>query len=89
MDQDMVRDIVTGERSTGAEQTAAKVYTVAELEAIADRDGIVGLRKIGDPLGVKSQGIAKLISLIIEAQGGKLEAGVPEAGAPVEVPSAE
>lgn len=88
MDGDMVRDVVSGVQSSGAE-TANKVYTNAELEEIADRDGINGLRKIGDTLGVKAQGIAKLIALILEAQGGKVEAGVPAAGAPVEVKPGE
>jgi hypothetical protein len=43
-------------------------YTEAELEAIAGKEGIKGLRKISDPLGVKSNGIAELIALILKVQ---------------------
>ncbi len=43
-------------------------YTKAQLEQIADEDGIDGLRKIGDPLHVKGVSIAKLIHGILQAQ---------------------
>jgi hypothetical protein len=45
-----------------------KIYTQSELEEIADKRGIEGLRAIGTPLGVKSNSIAKLIEGIREAQ---------------------
>jgi hypothetical protein len=43
-------------------------YTAAELESIASKEGIKGLRKIGDTFGVKATGIAELIALILRAQ---------------------
>lgn len=46
----------------------AKVYTAEELEAIADKEGIKGLRKIGTPLGAKNTSIAALIEEILQAQ---------------------
>jgi len=43
-----------------------KVWTEADLAAVADRDGIKGLREIADPLGLKSNSILELINLILE-----------------------
>ena len=45
-----------------------KVYSREELEAIADKDGIQGLRDIGNPLNVKATAIDKLIEMILLAQ---------------------
>jgi len=45
----------------------AKVYTRAELEAIADDKGIAGLRDIGSPLGAKHTSIPGLIEAILTA----------------------
>lgn len=44
------------------------IYTRAELERIADKRGIGGLREIGDKWDVKSREIMKLIGMIIQAQ---------------------
>jgi hypothetical protein len=49
-------------------QDPVKAYTREELEAIADRDGIEGLRPIGNSLHVKSNSIVKLIEAILRAQ---------------------
>lgn len=46
----------------------ATVYTKEMLEEIADKDGIAGLRLVGDPLGVKSASITKLIDAILDKQ---------------------
>ena len=43
-------------------------YTVEQLEAIADKKGIAGLREIADQFDVKGTSIAKLIEGIISAQ---------------------
>jgi hypothetical protein len=43
-------------------------YTEAQLEAIADKDGIAGLRVIGEPIGAKATSVAKLIQAILQAQ---------------------
>lgn len=42
-------------------------YTVAELEEIADAKGIVGLRDIATPLGIKSNSITGLIAELTKA----------------------
>ena len=39
-------------------------YTVAELEAIADKSGIAGLRALAEPLGIKGTSIRVLISAL-------------------------
>lgn len=52
------------------EHKPSKVWTVAELEAIADADGIGGLREIGDTLGVRDRSIDGLIREIMKAQSG-------------------
>jgi hypothetical protein len=73
-------------------------YTEADLEAIAGKEGIKGLRKISDPLGVKSNGIAELIGLILKSQApadtaqflGEVPSDVVKAeDAPTEAPAAE
>jgi hypothetical protein len=45
-------------------------FSREELEAIADNEGIVGLRLVGNSLGVKSKGIVEMIDNILKAQGG-------------------
>lgn len=42
-------------------------YTVAQLEEIADAKGIVGLRDIATPLGIKSNSITGLIAELTKA----------------------
>jgi hypothetical protein len=44
-------------------------YTKEGLEAIADKQGIKGLRVIGDALKVKGNSVADLIGDILKAQG--------------------
>jgi hypothetical protein len=43
-------------------------YTREELEQIADKSGITGLREIGDKFDVKATSISKLIAAILDAQ---------------------
>ncbi|WP_374335517.1 hypothetical protein [Methyloversatilis sp.] len=49
------------------EKPAPQFYTREQLEQIADKEGIAGLRKIGDEYGVKGTSVAKLIYLILDA----------------------
>jgi hypothetical protein len=49
-------------------ELAGKVWTRAELEAVADKDGIKGLRDVATPMGVKGVAIPKLIDDILAAQ---------------------
>lgn len=42
-------------------------YTEDELAAIADKNGIVGLRAIAEPMGIKGQSIKSLIEGILKA----------------------
>lgn len=44
-------------------------YTREDLEAIADKDGIQGLRAIGDKIGAKATSIRKLIDEIYSVAG--------------------
>lgn len=44
-------------------------YTEEQLAAIADKDGIAGLRVISEPLGIKGNSISGLISAILKAVG--------------------
>lgn len=46
---------------------AAVRYTEAQLETIADEQGIAGLRAICDPLGIKGRAISELIQELIGA----------------------
>jgi hypothetical protein len=45
-----------------------RFYEAHELEAIADKEGIKGLRKIGAPWSVRGRAIPELIEAILEAQ---------------------
>jgi len=47
----------------------AQAYTREELESIADKEGIAGLRKIGDALNLKGTSVAKLIDAILANRG--------------------
>lgn len=46
---------------------AGKVWTAVELEGIADKDGIKGLREIAEPIGARGNSIAELIGKIVAA----------------------
>lgn len=52
------------------EHADAKKWDLAALEAIADAEGISGLREIGDEFGVKERSIDGLIREIMKAQSG-------------------
>ena len=55
-------------REVQADGTIKVSYTRAQLEAIADKKGINGLREISDPLNVKGRSVTELIDKIVEAQ---------------------
>lgn len=54
--------------SEGNQQSAPHIYTREELEVIADKDGIAGLRLISEPMEVRSKKITELIDGILKAQ---------------------
>ncbi|HGL3854468.1 TPA: hypothetical protein ACKE3U_003797 [Klebsiella aerogenes] len=54
----------------GTVEPGVQIYTREELEAIADSEGIAGLRLIGGKIGVKAKGIVEMIDGILKAQGG-------------------
>ncbi|HHT4259130.1 TPA: hypothetical protein ACTYZB_004797 [Klebsiella variicola] len=56
--------------SRGVAEPGIQIYTREELEAVADNEGIAGLRAIGSSLGVKAKGIVEMIDGILKAQGG-------------------
>lgn len=49
------------------EQVDGKKWTRAELEEIADKHGIKGVREIAGPMGISGKSIAELISAIVSA----------------------
>lgn len=51
-----------------------KLWTKDELFNVADKDGIKGLRAIGDPLGAKGRAIPELIEDILTAQDARIRA---------------
>lgn len=63
-------DIVPMKRGT-ADAKFVQRFTRAELESIADCEGIAGLRQIGNQIGVKAKGIVEMIEGILKAQGGE------------------
>lgn len=54
-----------------APQAPVNVWTAEQLAAIADKQGIAGLREIAEPMGVKGRGIAELIEEIQAMQASK------------------
>lgn len=50
------------------EQEEIKIYTKEELEAIADKNGIQGLREIASNYGITSNSISSLIYKILDRQ---------------------
>lgn len=50
------------------EAPTVKVWTRDQLQALADTDGIKGIRTISDPLDIKSTSISALIDAIVNAQ---------------------
>lgn len=51
-----------------APPAAAKVWTSDELAAVADKDGIKGIRAIAEPMGLKDNSIADLMAKILSHQ---------------------
>lgn len=56
------------DKPEGETSDAAVVYSRADLEEIADKEGITGIRAIGDTLGQRSNSIESLIDKILKAQ---------------------
>lgn len=56
------------QRLTNIGKAPTKIYTKEELEAIAAKEGLSGLRKIGDAWSVRDRAIGKLVTLILNAQ---------------------
>ncbi|HGG9109455.1 TPA: hypothetical protein ACJJYX_004347 [Enterobacter cloacae] len=57
--------------TTQAHVSTQPTFSREELEAVADSEGIAGLRQIGNELGVKGKGIVEMIEGILKAQGGE------------------
>ena len=64
---DHTPETVNPEQAKAAQVT--ETYTREQLEETADKDGIGGLRAIGEKYGVKGRGIVELITEILKAQG--------------------
>ena len=70
------KDLTTGEEQAAIDEKAraelgaklAKVYTLEELQAVADAEGIAGLRAIAEPLGLKANSITALIEKVMQFQ---------------------
>jgi len=68
-DQALAGEINADQAQPSTAPTAVtKQYDRADLEAIADKDGIKGLRAIGDSLGVKNNSVTGLIDEILAKQ---------------------
>lgn len=61
-------DDTIGFSEPGEELDDPRVWSLAELEAIADSEGISGLREVGDILKVKGRSIGDLIQSILSKQ---------------------
>lgn len=63
-----VEDEVVDFYDAGEEHAEAKKWELSDLEAIADAEGISGLREIGEAFNVKERSIDGLIKEIMKAQ---------------------
>ena len=70
----------TADTAPAAPVAAGKSWTTAELEELADKDGIKGLREIAEPLGLRGNSIVELIAKVVAATAAAPE-GAPEAPA--------
>ena len=61
-------DDTVGFHEPGDEHEDPRVWSLSELEAIADANGISGLREVGDVLKVKGRSIGDLIQSILSSQ---------------------
>lgn len=71
-DESLVEEVASEDGSTEEEASPAtkaseNAYTAEELAAIADKDGINGLREIAEPHGIKNNSIRGLIEAIVKA----------------------
>ena len=66
-DEDVVDDTI-GFSAPGDELDDPRIWSLEELEAIADSGGISGLREVGDILEVKGRSIGDLIQTILAKQ---------------------
>lgn len=70
-DADEPTHVVADEPTQSISESAGEpvTYTREYLEAIADRDGLRGLREIGDLVGAKGKSIPELIERILDKAG--------------------
>jgi len=61
-------DDAVGFHAPGEEHEDPRVWSLSELEAIADAEGISGLREVGDIVEVKGRSIGDLIQNILAKQ---------------------
>jgi hypothetical protein len=67
--EDLIQRKPEPEKDTKEEtKEPPKVWTDEDLMAIADTEGIKGLRAIGDPMGAKGRAIPELIMEILKVQ---------------------
>lgn len=64
-------DTQSGTQSDQQSEPPAATYTEDQLAAIADKEGIKGLRVIGDALGIKANSIKDMIAAILAHAGAK------------------
>ena len=67
-DVDGFVDDTVGFHEPGEEHDDPRVWTLSELEAIADAEGISGLREVGEIVEVKGRSIGDLIQNILSKQ---------------------
>lgn len=67
-DAEPVGTVEVADQKTG-EPSAYQIPDRAELEAIADKSGLAGLREIGDKVGVRGKTIPALIEKLLEKRG--------------------
>lgn len=74
-DHDRVKGVDKVVVINGEAKLTAANFSREELEEIADKEGLAGLRKIGTPLGAKGRSINELIAEILERQGNSAPGG--------------
>lgn len=70
----------TADKTPAVPAAVGKSWTSAELEELADKSGIKGLREVAEPLGLRGNSIVELIAKVVAATAtSEAPAAAPEA----------
>jgi len=60
----VVDEVVTTDSPVASKGNS--LFSIEQLEAVADKSGIVGLRELSDPYGIKARSVSEIINALLE-----------------------